>query len=105
MMGVRFCRPIVLGLAVLLAGPAFSHSWYPSECCSSADCEMIAAKDLRRTDDGWLLPTGQVIPFEAARKSLDDEFHWCRGFPRTPAMNVIQPTGKPPCFFAPEGGA
>ncbi|WP_293862281.1 hypothetical protein [uncultured Alsobacter sp.] len=89
-------------LLILAAGPAAAHSWYPSECCSDADCEMISAQTVRRSDDGWVLPTGQVIPFDQARPSLDDEFHWCRSFPRYATMPVIQPNGKPPCFFAPE---
>lgn len=104
-MADRIRRTVVAVALMLSAAPALAHSWYPAECCSSTDCEMIAAKELRRSDNGWVLPTGQVIPFDATRKSLDDEFHWCRGFPRSPTMNVIQPYAAPPCFFAPEGGA
>lgn len=92
-------------LLMLGAAPAIAHSWYPSECCSDADCEKLEAKDVTRDDTHWILPTGQRIPFDAARESLDDDFHWCRSFPRTPTMMVIQPYGKQPCFFVPKAKA
>ena len=88
---------------LLLSGPAAAHSWYPLECCSEKDCEMLAAAELQRDDTSWILPNGERIPFEAARKSLDEQFHWCR-YVSSPAAPVIKPTGKAPCLFVPEGG-
>jgi len=88
---------------MLGASQAVSHSWYPLECCSSSDCEMLSAKSLSRDDGAWLLPTGERIPFENARQSLDGEFHWCR-YTNGPRDPIIKPTGKAPCLFVPEGG-
>ncbi|MHB2169927.1 hypothetical protein [Alsobacter sp. R-9] len=85
----------------LVVDKAMAHSWYPAECCSSSDCEMISASQLRRDETGWILPSGETVPFAAARDSLDHQFHWCRYGGNG---SLIRPSGKAPCLFVPPGG-
>lgn len=94
---------LVLLMSLFGITASMSHSWYPYECCSEKDCEPMAALSMQRDeDDNWVLPTGEKIPFEEARPSPDHQFHWCRYTPDS--KNVIEPTGKPKCFWAPEAG-
>ncbi|WP_293857164.1 hypothetical protein [uncultured Alsobacter sp.] len=95
-------RPAVLAF-ILVAGPALAHSWYPLECCSGTDCEMLSVRQMTRDETSWILPNGQKVPFEQARQSQDDEFHWCRHDKR-PQTQIIAPGALRPCFFAPRGG-
>lgn len=88
----------------LLSSQAVAHSWYPYECCSDKDCEMVAAKDIKRDDTSWVLPNGERIPFENARESPDAEFHWCR-YTNGKTDPIIKPVGKAPCLWVPGGGA
>ena len=95
-------RSLVAALALAcLSIPALSHSWYDPECCSSADCEMVASRDVQRGPDGWILPTGDVVPFDMTRDSLDGDFHWCR---YGGTGSLIRPAGKAPCLYVPPGG-
>jgi hypothetical protein len=34
---------LALVVAIALAGPASSHSWYDADCCSDRDCEAVSA--------------------------------------------------------------
>lgn len=95
-------RPAALAL-VLAAGSALAHSRYPLECCSGTDSEMLSATQMNRDEANWILPNRQKVPFEQARQSLDDEFHWFR-HNRRPETPIVQPGGLRPCFFAPRGG-
>lgn len=95
-------RPAALVL-VLATAPALAHSWYPLECCSGTDCEILSARQMSRDETNWILPNGQKVPIEQARQSLDDEFHWCRANKRSETL-IIQPGWRQPCFFAPKGG-
>lgn len=80
---------------------ARAHSWYPWECCSDKDCEMVAATSIKRDDTSWLLPNGERVPFDAARESPDPDFHWCR-YTNGATDPIIKPAGKAPCFFVPK---
>jgi hypothetical protein len=86
----------------LLVGGAWAHSFYDAECCSSVDCEPIAA-DLVRVEGGdYVLPTGDRIPMDQARRSRDRDFHWCRKLNENPRP-LIRLDGKLACFYAPQG--
>lgn len=100
-MGDRICRAFVL--VALTAGPAHAHSFYPWECCSDKDCEMLAARSIQRDGETWLLPNGERIPNSAARESPDQDFHWCR-YANGPRDPIIKPSGNAPCFWVPKGG-
>ena len=70
----------------------------------------MTATELKRNDDGWILPNGQVIPFDSARVSPDHQFHWCRYIynqddPKRPVINIYKDGQTIPCFWAPEGGS
>ena len=88
----------------LMAGASVArgHSWYPMECCSEKDCEMVAATSIKRDDTSWILPNGERIPFENARESPDQDFHWCR-YTNGPTDPIIKPAGKAPCLWVPGG--
>lgn len=91
----------------MLGSMAWGHSWYPYECCSEKDCEPMTATDLKRNDEGWILPNGQVVPFDNARVSPDHAFHWCRHAyedPMRPIINEYKDGKAIPCFWAPTGG-
>lgn len=92
-------------VVALMAGSqhAVGHSWFPWECCSDRDCQMVEAKSITRDDTSWLLPNGERVPFENTRESLDENFHWCR-YTNGARDPIIRPSGKAPCFFAPKGG-
>jgi hypothetical protein len=91
----------VLVLVAVAVKGAFAHSWYPAECCSSQDCEPIASDEVRIDGNDYVLPTGHRVPMSTARRSRDRDFHWCRTLSQP--RRFIEPSGKPACFFAPQG--
>ena len=83
---------------------ALAHSFYPYICCSDQDCYPIPVEDVRATPKGWrILKEGVTIPYEAARPSPDGRFHICRN--EMGKGSLIEPSGHPPCFWAPEGAS
>lgn len=93
----------VLALASAIAA-ARAHSFYPYECCSEVDCFPVPVPrtEIERTAEGWRLKKeGITVPFEAARPSPDGKFHLCRD--ELGRGKLIQPYGRPPCLWAPEG--
>jgi hypothetical protein len=68
-------------VALLAAGQACAHDWYPTECCDELDCYPLRSGTVRFTVDGWhILQTGEVIPPDDSRIrfSPDRRFHRCR---------------------------
>lgn len=95
-------------LACLFAAPpARAHSFYPWECCSDQDCwpmgEDADAKEPepRAGPFGWILADGAVVPYREARPSPDGRFHVCRRGGRADG-EVIRPSAKPACLYAPQ---
>ena len=86
---IRLAVALIL-LALIL--PAFSHSFYPRECCSGTDCAPLAASRVQVTPAGYLIDGRETIPFRLARWSPDSDYHGC--FPAT-----MQ--GRVGCFWAP----
>lgn len=97
---------VVLGMVLIGLTSARAHSWYPYQCCSSADCHPASTGDADarepdpvRVPGGWRLHDGTVIADADAKPSPDGRFHVCRygGHPRAA---VIHTDGNP-CFWAP----
>jgi hypothetical protein len=100
-------KPLAL-LAALFAFPASAHDWYPASCCSDKDCFPVASSDIRATEAGWLIiPTGQVISYEAARITPEEgggQFHICTRDGAWPG-SVIGEGWNKACFWAPGSGS
>jgi hypothetical protein len=65
---------------VVVAGTAWSHSWYDGYCCSERDCRQTVTREVERRDEGWFVAiTGETIPFDdkRIRHSLDPFIHVC----------------------------
>lgn len=86
-------RLFIVAVLVFYAGMAFSHSFYPRDCCSDADCKPIDAKRVQITPAGYMVDGRTVIPYSQTRWSPDEHYHAC--FP--PAM-----LGNVGCFWAPQ---
>lgn len=57
----------ILALVVFACDRASAHDWYPLECCSQKDCAPVAPGSVKRTPQGWRLPSGHVLPYDDAR--------------------------------------
>ena len=96
---ILFAALVLVGVAVT---KAVAHSWYDAECCSAQDCEPIAAELVHVEGGDYVLPTGDRIPMDQARRSRDRDFHWCRKLNENPRP-LIRLDGKLACFYAPQG--
>lgn len=91
----------------LSAAPAFAHSWYPWECCSSQDCwPMGEDSDAKEPEPkvvpgGYMLHDGEFIAERDTRPSRDGRFHVCR-YSGKLTNDVIRPSGKQICLFVPQ---
>ncbi len=92
--------------AVLIMGLARAHSHYPAECCSDTDCGPMGEDTYARealpqeTPEGWVLFDGSLVGGNEARRSPDGRYHVCRSQAKRDGA-VIQPMGRPKCFWAP----
>jgi hypothetical protein len=67
----------VIAASVLLSSAAYSHSWYPKDCCQGQDCRPVPCDELVETRHG-LMWRGVVIFNETQVKpSLDQFCHVC----------------------------
>jgi hypothetical protein len=93
-----------LGAAILFSFtglPANAHSWYPTACCSSQDCEPIPSSGISEVKGGYRVSYvserfGPIDEFVASGKvqlSTDGSFHGCW------RNSGIKPRSI--CFFAP----
>jgi hypothetical protein len=94
---------VVFALLVLIhagVGVAWSHEWYPWECCSDNDCAPLPKESVSEIKGGWKLPDGRFIPYAQARMSPDGQFHLCetKWQPNPVDRQIL-------CFYAPIGGA
>lgn len=62
-------------------------------CCGPTDCTWIPETDVRLVPDGYLLPSGEIVPFKETQVSEDGKYWRCH---RT--------NGSRRCFFAPHMG-
>lgn len=53
---------------------------YDASCCSSIDCYQAPSGDVRETKRGYLLSSGELIPYgdRRIRRSRDEFFHECK---------------------------
>jgi hypothetical protein len=87
----------------LIAFPSAAHAhqaaagWtYPLSCCSNYDCKEVGAGTVRERPEGFVIETGEVIPYgdKRIRHSPDGLFHWC-------AHQAGDDMGKTICLFVP----
>jgi hypothetical protein len=104
----RVCLPIASSLAAFALAasvPAAAHdSWinrgaYVSpvdgvRCCGDHDCFEIEASQIRTTGSGYLLNSGEAVPFKETLVSEDGKFWRCQ-----------RHDGSRRCFFAPPSGS
>lgn len=64
-------------MKTIIAFIILSHSWYPMECCSEKDCEIIEDGKVIDMPEGYLFPNGQTVPHNMVRRSPDGKYHWC----------------------------
>lgn len=94
---------------LLLASPALAHDamptngqplgWtYPYLCCSGLDCRMVSAESIEERPEGFVVPSGEVIPMsdKRIRESPDGLFHWC--------SVAGKDDGRTICLFVPPRG-
>jgi hypothetical protein len=101
MAAVLITAALVLSFMLALSIRAHAHSWYPYECCSDKDCEVLDADKVRVEPDGYHLPNGSVVAHNKIRFSPDGQFHWCR---YGGTGGVIRPTDQQVCLWVPGGG-
>lgn len=72
---------------------------YDIECCSGVDCYQAPPTDVRETKDGYLLSTGELIPYSdrRIRRSRDEFFHECKPGGMTGSQHSL-------CLYVPERG-
>lgn len=82
-------------------GEAWSHSWYPANCCSGQDCEPIPVDAVEEVAEGWHIRfvsprfglIDETVRRAEARHSEDGGFHGCWRKDETAPRTI--------CFFAP----
>lgn len=92
---------LALMLSSCIAQPLMAHDWYDYDCCSNKDCSPIEQDRLKFTDEGIVVPSGEVIPYDDKRirpTPRDQEgFHWCRYMEPGEATGTI-------CLYIPDMG-
>ncbi len=95
----RLLRTLTLALTLSAGlGPAaWSHSWYPIECCSGQDCHPVPCESLRENGNGSLTytPTNNDFELRKIRPSQDGQCHICTSSP--------DGRGYPYCAFTLQG--
>lgn len=62
-----------------------------SHCCGDNDCKIIAPEEVKATPRGYMLSSGELIPYSEAQQSEDGEYWRCK-----------RHDGSRRCFFAPQ---
>ena len=81
----RCLGALALLSAILLAGPALTHSWYDPDCCSDRDCEPVSAVAFVASTPGSVpvmvvttsFGTKPVTSRTKIRESKDSRMHAC----------------------------
>lgn len=101
-------------LVSVWASVAEAHDWYPISCCHQRDCFPLAFDEVEITQEGYKLPSGEIIPFDKARQSPDEhdnageKYHMCT--PQGTRDETVRRTWdsktkqSKPCFWAPQMG-
>lgn len=86
---------IIIVVLLFSAREAYSHSWYPRDCCSDRDCDVIPFDGITEEKLGWRVRfvskrLGEVdafVPYKHEKvkpNEHDGQFHGCfrpGGFP------------------------
>lgn len=80
-------------ILLALASPAFGHSWYPANCCSGRDCDVLSESRVAPHGSGYIVDQRFIVPASQVRRSMDGRFHGC-----FPTPNELR------CFWAPPVG-
>ncbi len=98
------CALLALIGSASLGTPASAHNapsgWsYDIECCSGIDCYQAPSSDVKETKEGYLLSTGELIPYSdrRIRRSRDEFFHECKPGGETGSRRSL-------CLYVPERG-
>lgn len=97
-------RALAIMALLLVAGAASAHDHWINQghytnpktgelCCGEEDCFMIAEEHVKVTPAGYLLESGELIPYSEAQKSEDGHYWRCQRYDRAMSRR---------CFFAPE---
>lgn len=82
----------VVAAMVLLASPAYAHSWYAKECCDNRDCAPILEKHRNGAGD-WVVTTKiGTTTFSSKiviKPSQDEEDHACMIPPFGPGQSPM----------------
>jgi hypothetical protein len=72
-------RLLLVLVAVVLADPALSHSWYEPACCSGVDCAPVQDGLIEDRADGVHVRGYGTLSYTDARLrwSQDDRDHMC----------------------------
>lgn len=94
-------RALVLAIFAAAATPAWGHdhwiNWggYKSSdgarCCGENDCAVIPAESIKTGPQGYILPSGEVVPYSEAQQSEDGKYWRCH-----------RADGSRRCFFSPQ---
>lgn len=77
---------------LIITSLLLAHEWYPSKCCSEADCREVPCSQIRKVGDGYQYTRGaDQFNFSAAQHaySPDGLCHACIG------------AGRARCIFTP----
>lgn len=62
-----------VGLAIAMVwvasvSPALPHDWFPAQCCNGGDCNIITAKQVQTTKNGFVFPGNpEVVPYSSPK--------------------------------------
>lgn len=87
-------RPVILAAlaALMLAIPAWGHSFYPHDCCSDRDCAPLQLARVKSVDGGYMIDGIHFFADRDTRASPDRDYHGCIRFEGQ----------RPVCFWAPK---
>jgi hypothetical protein len=92
-------KGLLAAALILVSSAAYSHSWYPHDCCHDGDCRPVPCDELVETRNG-IMWRGVVLFNDAQVKASQDQFcHVCakeqKGssiLPYLPLCAFIQPS-------------
>jgi hypothetical protein len=68
-----FGKSLLAAALMLVSGAAYSHSWYPHDCCHDGDCRPVPCDELVETRYG-IMRRGVVLFNDAQVNASQDQF-------------------------------
>lgn len=91
-------KSLLAAALMLVSSAAYSHSWYPHDCCHDGDCHPVPCDELVETRYG-IMWRGVVLFNDAQVKASQDQFcHVCAKkqtgtvLPYLPLCAFVQPS-------------